>query len=176
MRTIDDVALRAMVAAVDAAREAQDSIGGVFEVLARGVPPGLGSHVHWERRLDGRLGGALLSIQAVKAARGGRGGRRKHEARQRTARRHRVRPRRRPFLTAQQSCGRNRGGNLQRRDDTSARLPQTAVDAATSAALNGPRKQAAFRGRQGKNRHDPHRRRRASWVRRWWPGSWRMSC
>jgi chorismate synthase len=56
----------AMTAAVDAVRKAGDSIGGCFEILARGVPPGLGSHVHWDRRLDARLGGAILSIQAVK--------------------------------------------------------------------------------------------------------------
>jgi chorismate synthase len=67
MRVLDPSALAAMIAAVDAARAAGDSIGGTFEVLARGVPPGLGSHVHWDRRLDGRLGGALLSIPAVKA-------------------------------------------------------------------------------------------------------------
>ncbi len=57
-----------MIAAVEAARQDRDSVGGVFEVLARGVPPGLGSHAHWDRRLGSRLGGALLSIQAVKAA------------------------------------------------------------------------------------------------------------
>ena len=67
MRTVDPAAVAAMVAAVDAARAAGDSVGGSFEVLARGAPPGLGSHVHWDRRLDGRLGGALLSIPAVKA-------------------------------------------------------------------------------------------------------------
>jgi chorismate synthase len=63
----------AMAAAVDAARRDGDSIGGVFEVLARGVPPGLGSHVHWDRRIDGRLGGAILSIHAVKAVSVGEG-------------------------------------------------------------------------------------------------------
>ena len=62
-----------MAAAVDAARQAGDSVGGVFEVLARGVPPGLGSHVHWDRRLDARLGGAFLSIPAVKAVSVGEG-------------------------------------------------------------------------------------------------------
>ena len=62
-----------MADAVDAARQAGDSVGGTFEVLARGVPPGLGSHVHWDRRLDARLGGALLSIQAVKAVSVGEG-------------------------------------------------------------------------------------------------------
>jgi chorismate synthase len=67
MRALDPGAVAAMIGAVDAARAAGDSVGGSFEVLAQGAPPGLGSHVHWDRRLDGRLGGALLSIPAVKA-------------------------------------------------------------------------------------------------------------
>jgi chorismate synthase len=68
LRALDPAVRAAMVAAVDDARARQESIGGVFEVLARGLPPGLGSAAHWDRRLDGRIGGALLSIQAVKAA------------------------------------------------------------------------------------------------------------
>jgi chorismate synthase len=72
-RVADPELSRAMAAEVDRARAARDSIGGVFEVLARGVPPGLGSHVHWDRRIDGRIGGALLSIPAVKAASVGEG-------------------------------------------------------------------------------------------------------
>jgi len=67
MRTVEPSSTKAMIAEVDRARSAKDSIGGVFEVLARGVPPGLGSHTSWDRRLDGRLGGAVMSIQAVKA-------------------------------------------------------------------------------------------------------------
>ena len=55
-----------MVAAIDAAKADGDTLGGVVEVLALGVPAGLGSHVHWDRRLDARLGQALLSIPAVK--------------------------------------------------------------------------------------------------------------
>jgi chorismate synthase len=55
-----------MVAAIDEARRAGDSLGGVFEVVAYGVPPGLGSHVHYDRKLDGRLALALMSIQSVK--------------------------------------------------------------------------------------------------------------
>jgi chorismate synthase len=66
MRSPRRETVEAMVAAVDDARHRADSVGGCFEVIARGVPPGLGSHVHWDRRLDGRLGAALLSIQAVK--------------------------------------------------------------------------------------------------------------
>lgn len=68
MRCLDESATAAMVAAVQAARNDKDSVGGVFEVLARGAPPGLGSHAQWDRRLSARLGGALMSIQAVKAA------------------------------------------------------------------------------------------------------------
>lgn len=67
LRCLDADVVAAMLAVIEGARAAADSVGGVFEVLARGVPPGLGSHVHWDRRLDGRLGGAVLSIQAVKA-------------------------------------------------------------------------------------------------------------
>jgi len=62
-----------MIEAVESARARKDSIGGSFEVLVRGLPPGLGSHVHWDRRLDGRLGGAMMSIQAVKAVSIGEG-------------------------------------------------------------------------------------------------------
>lgn len=73
LRVLDQQEREAMIAAIDAARRAGNSIGGVFEVLARGVPPGIGSHVHWDRRLDGRLGAAILSIQAVKAVAIGEG-------------------------------------------------------------------------------------------------------
>jgi chorismate synthase len=73
MRAVDEQTVQRMIEAVESARERKDSIGGSFEVLARGVPPGLGSHVHWDRRLDGRLGGAMMSIQAVKAVSVGEG-------------------------------------------------------------------------------------------------------
>jgi chorismate synthase len=62
-----------MVAAIDRAREAGDTMGGSFEVIARNVPPGLGSHVQWDRKLDGRLAQALMSIPAIKAVGIGRG-------------------------------------------------------------------------------------------------------
>lgn len=67
LRCLDPVISDAMIVEIEKARRAGDSVGGVFEVLARGVPPGLGSHVHWDRRLDARLGGAMMSIPAVKA-------------------------------------------------------------------------------------------------------------
>src|SRR5690242_13013476 len=55
-----------MVAEIDACRRDGDTLGGVVEVVAYGLPPGLGSHVHWDRRLDARLAGALMGIQAIK--------------------------------------------------------------------------------------------------------------
>lgn len=66
LRCFDAVIEEAMIAAIDEAKSRGDSLGGVFEVLAYGVPPGLGSHVHWDRRLDGRLAQAICSIQGVK--------------------------------------------------------------------------------------------------------------
>ncbi|MCX8066791.1 MAG: chorismate synthase [Anaerolineae bacterium] len=66
VRCPDPEASARMRAAIDAAREAGDSLGGVFVVMATGVPPGLGSHVHWDRRLDARLACAVMSIPAVK--------------------------------------------------------------------------------------------------------------
>jgi len=66
VRCLDPVASKAMVDHINVQRKANESIGGVFEVIAFGLVPGLGSHVSWEERLDGRLGGALCSIQAVK--------------------------------------------------------------------------------------------------------------
>jgi chorismate synthase len=61
-----------MKAAIDAARAAGDTLGGIFEVIARGAPPGLGSYVEWDRKLDGRLAQAVCSIQAVKGVEIGR--------------------------------------------------------------------------------------------------------
>ena len=67
VRCLDPDATRAMVAEIDRLRKANESLGGVFEVRAFGLVPGLGSHVSWEERLDGRLAQAMLSIQAIKA-------------------------------------------------------------------------------------------------------------
>ena len=66
VRCLDPRAEAAMIAAVDGARKAGDTLGGVLEVVARGLPVGLGSHVSWDRKLDGRLAGALMSIHAIK--------------------------------------------------------------------------------------------------------------
>ena len=66
VRCADPDASSAMVAEIEAAGAAGDSLGGVVEVLAFGLPPGLGSHVHWDRKLDGRLAGALMAVPAIK--------------------------------------------------------------------------------------------------------------
>src|SRR5512138_474247 len=66
LRTLDRDAERRMIEAIDAAKADGDTFGGVFEVVARGVPAGLGSHVAWDRRLDGRIAQAMMSIQAMK--------------------------------------------------------------------------------------------------------------
>jgi chorismate synthase len=66
VRCLDPAASRAMVAEIDRLRKANESLGGVFEVQAFGLVPGLGSHVSWEERLDGRLAMAICSIQALK--------------------------------------------------------------------------------------------------------------
>jgi chorismate synthase len=67
LRCMDPEASARMVAEVDAAKKDADTLGGVVEVLAYNVPPGLGSHVQWDRKLDARLATALMSIQSVKA-------------------------------------------------------------------------------------------------------------
>nr|WP_274638291.1 chorismate synthase [Microbacterium bovistercoris] len=66
LRCLDAATSARMVEEVDAARKDGDTLGGIVEVLAYGLPPGLGSHVQWDRRLDGRLAQALMSIQAIK--------------------------------------------------------------------------------------------------------------
>jgi chorismate synthase len=66
VRTSDPETSLKMVAEIEAAHSAGDTLGGVVEVLAFGLPAGLGSHVHWDRRLDARIAGAMMSIQAMK--------------------------------------------------------------------------------------------------------------
>jgi chorismate synthase len=66
VRCLDPTAEAAMIAAIEDAKEQRDTLGGVFEVLAFGVPPGIGSHVHYDRKLDALLAGAIMSIPAIK--------------------------------------------------------------------------------------------------------------
>lgn len=73
LRCIDPAVSKRMKKKIDEARKNGDSVGGIFEVIACGVPPGLGSHVQWDRKLDGRLAGAVMSIQAIKGVEIGNG-------------------------------------------------------------------------------------------------------
>jgi chorismate synthase len=73
LRCFDAATSAAMVVEVDKAHDDGDTLGGVVEVLAYGVPPGLGSYVHWDRRLDAQLAAALMSIQAIKGVEVGDG-------------------------------------------------------------------------------------------------------
>jgi chorismate synthase len=66
VRAFDPTGTKAMVAEIEAVKEAGDTVGGVIEVIAYGLPPGIGSHVHWDRRLDSRLAAALMGVQAMK--------------------------------------------------------------------------------------------------------------
>ena len=67
LRCVDAGLQQQMITAIDAARDAGDTLGGAFEVIAAGVPPGLGSYVQWDRKLDGRLAQAMMCIHAIKA-------------------------------------------------------------------------------------------------------------
>lgn len=87
LRTLDREAETDMIAAIDAAREEGDTVGGCFEVVVRGLPVGLGSYVSWDRKLDGRLAQAVMSVHAVKGVEigpafinAGRPGSRVHDA------------------------------------------------------------------------------------------------
>jgi chorismate synthase len=73
LRCVDAIAEAKMKAEVDHALRAGDSVGGIFEVVAHGIPPGLGSHAQWDEKLDARLARAVMSIQAVKAVELGSG-------------------------------------------------------------------------------------------------------
>jgi chorismate synthase len=73
LRCVDAASESRMVAEVDHVLRAGDSVGGIFEVVARGVPPGLGSHAQWDEKLDARIARAVMSIQAVKAVEFGTG-------------------------------------------------------------------------------------------------------
>jgi chorismate synthase len=73
VRCADPATSELMVAEIDDVRKNGDTLGGVIEVVVHGLPPGLGSHVHWDRRLDSRLAGALMGVQSVKAVEVGDG-------------------------------------------------------------------------------------------------------
>ena len=157
----DETETRALTAAgserlVEAIKEAQrrrDTVGGVIEVVATGVPPGLGSHVQADRKLDGRLGGALLSIQAIKAVeigdgiRGGRAyGSETHDPIVLEAR---------PARPHQQPRGRARGRNHQRPAGGAAGGDEAHRHRPGRAALGAP---GLARARPGARRAERHLR------------------
>ena len=120
--TLNPEADPAIVAAIDAAREAGDTLGGIVETIVTGCPIGLGSHAQWDRKLDARLAAAVMSIQAIKAVEIGLG----IEAARRPGRRSWTRSlRRRPSArrspirlpSPDQQRRRHRGGYVQRRAD-----------------------------------------------------------
>ncbi len=111
VRCFDPGAAETMIAAVKAAAKDGDSLGGVVEVLAYGVPVGLGSHVHWDRKLDGLIAQAVMSIQAVKGVELGDGFDVAVPARQRRPRRHPLgRGRRAPTGATRRSPAASRAG------------------------------------------------------------------
>ncbi len=73
VRALDKSAEETMIARIDQAQTERNTVGGVFEIVARGVPPGLGSHVHWDRKLDAQIAQAMMSIQAQKGVEIGTG-------------------------------------------------------------------------------------------------------
>ena len=73
VRVFDPASASAMVEEIERAKKDGDTLGGVVEVIVYGLPPGLGSHVHWDRRIDSRLAGALMGIQAIKGVEVGDG-------------------------------------------------------------------------------------------------------
>jgi chorismate synthase len=73
VRCLDATASAAMIEEIDAAKKDADTLGGIVEVVVYGLPPGLGSHVHWDRRIDSRIAGALVGIQAIKGVEFGDG-------------------------------------------------------------------------------------------------------
>ncbi len=165
----DPAAEAAMIAAIDRAREAGDTLGGSFEVIARGLPAGLGSHVQWDRKLDGRLAQALMSIPAIKAVGIGLG---VEAARRPGSRVHDeiVAPRRRRRGRAgarapDQSRRRTRRRRDQRRRASGVRLHEADLDADEAAALgrsDDARRSAGGDRAQRRLRRPGRRRRRRS--------------
>ena len=133
-----------MIAEIDRARDAGDTMGGSFEVIARGVPPGLGSYVQWDRKLDGRLAQALMSIPAIKARRhrprpgGRRAARLAHPRRDPAA--GAGAPRRSASVAADQQRRRPRRRRHQRRGSARHRLHEADRDADEAAALGRSRR------------------------------------
>ena len=152
VRCFDQAASQAMVAEVDAAKKAGDTLGGVVEVLAFGLPPGLGSFTHWDRRLDARLAGALMSIQAIKGVEVGDGfttaGRRGSAAHDE------IEVDRAGRGQAHQPGGRHRGRDEHRRGDPAAGGDEADLDRAARAGHHRRQHRRAGQGDQPAQRRD----------------------
>ncbi len=161
VRCLDPEASKGMVEEINVLRKRNESLGGVFEVRAFGLAPGLGSHVSWEERLDGRIGLAMLSIQAIKGCGIGDGFDLAGPPRLGRPRRDLLRRRAR-LLPRDQPLRRRRGRHVDGRAARRALRDEAAADAHQAAALGRHRHEAARRGAARAHRllHRPRRRRR----------------
>ena len=164
VRAFTDAATAAMVAEVDAAQSDGDTLGGVVEVIAYGLPVGIGSYVHSDRRLDARLAGALMGIQAMKGVEIGDGFR---TARRRGSAAHDEMVPGEPVQPADQPGRRHRGRHDQRRAGPGAGGDEADLHRAPGAAH---RRRGHRRGRPRPSTSAPTcaRCRRPGWSRRPW--------
>ena len=135
---VDPATEQQMKEVVDQAYRTGDTVGGVFEVVAHGVPPGLGSHITWDSRLDGRLAQAIVSIQAVKGVEIGYAEEGGGLVRLGRAGHHPLRARAAPLHPRRQPRRRARRRHHQRPGRGGARLSQAHLDVAPSARIGGP--------------------------------------
>jgi chorismate synthase len=174
VRCLDPDAAKAMVAEIDQAHKDGDTLGGVVEVVVHGLPPGLGSHVHWDRRLDARLAAALMGIQAIKGVEVGDGFGLAATPGIAGARRDRLHYRGHPARV--RPLRRHRGWDDHRRGAPGAGGDEADLDRAPRAAHHRRRQ------RRGGGRPPPAlgrlRRagRRGSWPRRWSRWCWPRPC
>ena len=165
LRCPDPDAEAAMIARIDEAREAGDTVGGVFEVVATGVPIGLGSYVQWDRRLDAALAAAVMSINIVKGVELGLGFEQTRRFGSSRPRRHRGSRRGGPLDPPLEQRRRPDRGHLERRADRRARRRQADLDARPAAAVRRPadrrsRREGALRAQRHQRRAGRGRRRR----------------
>ena len=167
-------ASRAMVAEIDRLRKERDTVGGVFEVLAYGVPPGLGSYVHYDRKLDGRLAARAHEHPVGEGGRGRRRVRDRGEARVEGARRDRAA--RRSHRAADGPGRRHRGRHEHRRADQAPRRHEAVLDRAEAAGHGRPRAPGSRRSRSSSAPTSARCPRAASSARPSWPSSSRTPC
>ncbi len=143
LRCVDSETEGRMKEEVDRVLRAGDSVGGIFEVVAHGAPPGLGSHAQWDEKLDGRLARAIMSIQAVKGVEIGAGVQAASSYGSEVQDEIAYDPREQAIRATDQSRGRTRGRHHERRRRCVARLPEADFDAAPRVGNGGPGDQAA---------------------------------